>query len=125
MEIKLTPFSQNDYEIVRRDVLYQGFMRLVRYHLRHRKFNNDWTGVFDREILERKLAVAILPYDPVLDRVVLIEQFRVGAIANPQSPWLIEIIAGIYDIDEKPAAVAKRESKEEAGCEVLDLYCIG
>ena len=124
MEIRLTPFSQNDYEIIKREVLHEGFMRLVRYHLRHRKFNDGWTHIFDREILERKPAVAILPYDPILDQLVLIEQFRPGAIANPQSPWLIEIVAGIYNIDEKPVEVAKRESQEEAGCEVMDLYSI-
>lgn len=124
METKLIPFSQNDYEIIKRETLHEGFLRLVRYHLRHRTFDGHWTQVFNREVVERKPAAAILPYDPVLDQVILIEQFRIGAIANPQSPWIIEIIAGIYDATEKPVEVVKREAKEEADCEILDLYSI-
>jgi len=116
-------FSQNDYEIVKSEILYQGVFRLARYHVRHRRFNNEWSNTFSREILERKPAVAVLPYDPVLDRVLLIEQFRAGALANPQSPWLIEIVAGVYD-NESPQEVAKREATEEAGCKILDLYSI-
>lgn len=74
--------------------------------------------------MERKSAAGLLPYDPILDQVVLIEQFRPGAFANPQSPWLVETVAGIYEPQDKPADIAQREAKEEAGCEVLDLYPI-
>lgn len=124
MKDKFKPFSQNDYEIVKRELLYQGVFRLMRYQVRHRLFNGGLSPVFSREILERKSAVGILPYDPVLDCVVLIEQFRPGALANPKSPWLTEIIAGLIDGDEKPTEVALRESQEEAGCKILDLYPI-
>ena len=50
-----------------------------------------------REVFERGNAAAVLPYDPVLDAVVMIEQFRVGALAAGRSPWLIEIVAGIVE----------------------------
>lgn len=124
MKTYTTPFTQNDYEIQEREVLYQGVFRLARYHLRHRNFKGPWSDVITREIFERKSAVGLLPYDPVRNRVVLIEQFRTGAIANPQSPWLIEVPAGVYNEDEKATDVAKRECYEEAGCEILDLYPI-
>jgi ADP-ribose pyrophosphatase len=124
MEEKIVPFTQNDYEVTKREVLYQGFFRLVRNHVRHLKFDNSWTVEFSREILERPSAVGVLPYDPILDQVILIEQFRAGAIANPQSPWLMEVIAGIYATGEKPDAVINREAQEEAGMELLDLYPI-
>ena len=117
-------FSQNDYEIVKREVPYQGIFRMARYHLRYRMFNGDWSNTMLREVMERKSAAGVLPYDPILDHVILIEQFRPGAIANPQSPWLLEIVAGVLDPDEKPADVARREAEEEAGCEILDLYPI-
>ncbi|EKD70397.1 MAG: Hydrolase, MutT/nudix family protein [uncultured bacterium] len=119
-----TPFTQNDYEIVKRELLYQGVFRMVRNHVRHRKFNGGWSNIFTREILERRSAVGILLYDPVLDQVVLIEQFRVGALANPPVPWLIEIVAGIYNENENPTDVAVRESEEEAGAKILDIYPI-
>lgn len=122
MDENITSFTQNDYEVVRREVLYQGFFRLVRNHIRHAKFDNTWTVEFTREILERPSAVGVLPYDPILDQVVLIEQFRAGALANPQSPWLLEIIAGIYRSSDKPAEIIRHEAEEEGGMELLDLY---
>lgn len=124
MDDQIKSFTQNDYEVVRREVLYQGFYRLVRNHIRHMKFNNTWTTEFSREVMERPSAVAVLPYDPVLEQVVLIEQFRAGAMANPQSPWLIEAIAGIYRPGDDPVEVTFREAEEEAGIELLDLYKI-
>jgi len=120
----LTPFGKDDYEITNQELLYQGVFRLSRYHLKHRKFTGGWSKVFTREIFERPSAAAVLPYDPVLSRVVLIEQFRAGALAAPQSPWLVEIVAGLYSKDESPQDVVRRESIEEAGSEILDIHPI-
>lgn len=117
-------FTHDDYEIIKRKILYEGIYRLVKYQLRHKKFNGEWSNKFDREILERPPAACVLPYNPELDQVILIEQFRAGAIANPQNPWLIEIVAGIYDHTEAPPEVARREAKEEAGVEISELYPI-
>jgi ADP-ribose pyrophosphatase len=115
--------KDSDFEITQRDLLYQGVFRLMRYHVRHKLFDGKWSNTFSREILERKSAAAVLPYDPILDQVVLIEQFRAGALNHPtDSPWLLEVVAGVYDPDETPKEVAKRESAEEAGSDILDLY---
>lgn len=119
--MSLTTFTQNDYEIVKREVLYEGKFRLARYHIRHQLFNGGWSEVFSREILERFSAAGVLPYDPILDRVILIEQFRPGSLADPKSPWLIEIPAGILEGDAKPDDLAYREAMEEAGCELTNL----
>ncbi|VVC72377.1 ADP-ribose pyrophosphatase [Aquicella lusitana] len=54
MQNNLQSFSQNDYEIIRREVLYQGIFRLARYHVRHRTFNGEWSQPFTREVLERQ-----------------------------------------------------------------------
>ncbi len=124
MEEQPTSFTHNDYEIVERKVLHQGIFRAVAYHVRFRLFRGGYSPVLMREIIERLPAAAVLPYDPVLDRVVLIEQFRPGALANPKSPWLLEVVAGLLDSDESPDKVAIREAKEEANCEILDLYPI-
>jgi ADP-ribose pyrophosphatase len=82
-----------------------------------------------REMLERGHAVGVVLYDPDLDTLVLIEQFRIGALAacrtpwlpEGSSPWLLEIVAGIIDPGETPEAVARREAIEEAGCEIAEL----
>ena len=121
---RLTPFTQNDYLIEKREVVYQGIFRVATYHLRFRLFNGDMSETVIREVFERKSVVALLPYDPTNDTVILIEQFRPGALANPQSPWLMEIIAGTFDANEKPKEAAHRETLEESGCEILDLLPI-
>lgn len=115
----------DSYEVLKREVLYQGIFRLARYHLRFRHFSGEWSGTCLREVFERPSAAAILPYDPILDHVVLIEQFRVGATLQPEHhPWLIEVVAGIFDKQETPMEIARRESEEEAGCKILNLLPI-
>src|SRR6185437_11977779 len=77
-----------------------------------------------REVLRRGGAVAVMLYDPDRDTVLLIEQFRIGAYVTDRPPWATEIVAGMVEPGKDPAAVARREAVEEAGCEVLDLVPI-
>jgi ADP-ribose pyrophosphatase len=114
-------FGHDDYEILKREELYKGIFGISRYTLRHRLFKEGWSNDFKLELFERKSAVAILPYDPILDRVILIEQFRIGALNDAKSPWLIEIPAGVIESGEAPDDVAHRETEEEAGCKLLEL----
>lgn len=111
-------------EILDRTVCYQGFFRIDRYRLRHRLFNGEWGPELVREVFERGHAAAVLPYDPERDEVVLIEQFRVGALGGSNDPWLVEIVAGIIEPDETPEAVARREAIEESGCHIAELVSI-
>lgn len=109
------------YEILDKTVCYQGFFRMERYRLRHQKFSGEWSRPFTRELLERGHAAAVLPYDPKTDCVVLIEQFRIGALTAPGCAWLLEIVAGIIDTSETPQQVVIREAIEEAGCTITEL----
>ncbi|QKT04690.1 ADP-ribose diphosphatase [Ectothiorhodospiraceae bacterium 2226] len=111
-------------EILDKTVCYDGFFRLERYRLRHSLFGGGWTRPLTRELFERGHAAAVLPYDPARDEVVLIEQFRIGALAEAGGPWLVEIVAGMIEPDEAPEAVARRETREEAGCEIRELLPI-
>lgn len=108
-------------EIIEKTICFKGFFRIERYRLRHRLFNGDWSPPLVREVFERGHAAAVLPYDPIRNEVVLIEQFRVGALNAPGGPWLIEIVAGIIEADETTEDVVKRESIEEADCIITDL----
>jgi len=82
-----------------------------------------------REIFERGHAVSVVLYDPDLDNLVFIEQFRPGALAAKSSPWfdadfspwLVETVAGIIGEGETPEQVARREAVEEADCKILEL----
>jgi ADP-ribose pyrophosphatase len=112
------------YEILEKSIVYRGFFQMEKYRLQHRLFCGDWSPPIIRECLERGHAVAVLPYDPVRDQVVLVEQFRIGALQTQDHPWLLEIVAGIIDSDEHKLDVARRETREEAGCELLDILPI-
>lgn len=109
---KSTP---NRFEVVQRDNAYQGFYKLDRVQLRHELFDGGMSPVINREIFVRHDAVCVLPYDAQRDEVVLIEQFRVGAMGRTDNPWLVEMVAGLIDKDEQPEEVAHREAEEEAG----------
>lgn len=110
-----------EVEILEKTVCFEGFFRIERYRLRHRLFSGDWSHPLVRELFERGHAAAVLPYDPIRDEVVLIEQFRVGALNAPGGPWLMEIVAGIIEANETTEDVVKRESIEEANCIITDL----
>jgi ADP-ribose pyrophosphatase len=122
--MKLTPHHKEDFAIEKREVLYQGVFRMVRLTIRHRLYDGTYSESFTREIVERSSASCVLPYDPEKDRVILIEQFRPGAIRDENHPWLIEIPAGIIEKDEEPNEVAIREADEEAHCHIEALHPI-
>ena len=111
----------DDVNVLRQETVFQGYYRVDRYHLKHRRHDGGWTETMIREVFERGHAVAVLPYDPIRDEVVLIEQFRIGAYAAGVGPWLLEVVAGIIDAGETLEAVARRETREEAGLEVQEL----
>ncbi|MCB1984565.1 MAG: ADP-ribose diphosphatase [Burkholderiales bacterium] len=110
-----------DVEVFEKTICYQGFFRIERYRLRHRLFSGEWGHPIVRELFERGHAAAVLPYDPARDEVILIEQFRVGAMDAPGGPWLLEIVAGVIEDDESVEDVVRRESVEEADCIIDDL----
>lgn len=106
--------SSKKIELVRKTTEYEGFFKLNRYCLRHELYAGGMSRPLIRELLERGHAAAVLPFDPVRDEVVLIEQFRIGAYARGDTPWLLEIIAGVIHDGESAEAVARREAEEEA-----------
>ncbi len=112
------------YEILARERCHEGYLRLDRVHLRHALFEGGMSPALSRECLVRGLAVAVLPYDPQRDEVVLVEQFRVGGIDDPRGAWITETIAGMAELGEEPGSVAVREAQEEAGLTIHDLRLI-
>ena len=119
----MTPSPRPDerVEIIEKTTPFQGYFRIDRYRLRHRRFEGGWTEPMTLELFERGHAVAVVLYDPERDCVVLIEQFRIGAYAAGREPWLTEVVAGIIEEGEDAADVVRREALEEAGCEIREL----
>ena len=108
-------FAKNDVEIIARETLYSGFFSMDLYRFRHRLFNGEMSGEIRREIFERGHAAVLLPFDPVRDEVVLVEQVRIAAYDTSETPWLLEMVAGMIEEGESVEDVARREALEEAG----------
>lgn len=104
--------------------LFEKYFRLDEYSVSHELFDGGFSPVFTREIFERGVVVAVLPYDPQRRKVILIEQFRAGAINDDDGPWLIECVAGVIESGESEQQVALRECEEEAGCNIHSLEAI-
>jgi ADP-ribose pyrophosphatase len=115
---------ERKFEIIDKELVYDGFFVMEKFSLKHTLFAGGWSNEISRELFRRNNCVAVLLYDPDADKVVLLEQFRVGAMANTDRAWLVEIVAGAIDEGETPEQVAYRESKEEAGCDILELRLI-
>lgn len=120
-------FGAQDMEVVEQERVFDGFFKINRMKIRHALFQGGNIEIV-REQFQRDDAVCVLLFDPVKDVVVLIEQFRVGAIAKGRdavgSPWLLELVAGIVESGETAEDVARRESVEEAGAQISDIVPI-
>lgn len=114
-----------EIEVIDREAAYDGYFRVDRYRVRHATYAGPMSGEVVREVFERGHSAGLLPYDPVRDQIVLIEQFRIGALAAGEAnPWLVEIVAGIVEDGEAPGDVVAREVVEETGLAVTDLIPI-
>lgn len=106
------------YDILNTETAYNGFLKLNRYHLRHELYQGGESETLVRERLEGLRAASVLLYDPKLDQVVLVEQFRIGAVDKEPRPWILEIVGGFVPPDESDESVARREAVEEANCPI-------
>ena len=99
--------------------VYQGFFSVEEHSLSYKKFNKEQSAVVTRSALISSDAVIVLPYDPINDRVLLIEQFRTGPyVKGDEAPWVLEPIAGLIDSGETAESAGLREAQEEAHLEI-------
>lgn len=113
-------YKRNDVIVEKDECVYQGFFQLRKLTLKHKKFNGEWSQTMTREMMVRKDAVCVLLFDPRTDQLLLIEQFR-PAVLKSESPWLLELVAGMVESDESDEDVARREAFEEAGVTIQRL----
>ncbi|MBD5769755.1 NUDIX domain-containing protein [Marinomonas colpomeniae] len=113
-------YGRKDVEIIKDECLYKGFFEMRKLTLKHKKFNGDWSAPMAREMMVRDDAVCVFLFDPVADKVLLIEQFR-PTVLKSESPWLLELVAGMVEEGEEDEEVARREALEEAGVSIKRL----
>ncbi|GAA6207523.1 tellurite resistance ADP-ribose pyrophosphatase TrgB [Cognatishimia sp. WU-CL00825] len=116
-------FTRDDVTDVDLKFPYAKFFSIEEHSVQFRQYDGAQSAVVKREVFAASDAAIILPYDPVRDRVMLIEQFRPGPYArNDQLPWMLEPIAGRIDPGETPEQAATREAHEEAGLDLTRLH---
>lgn len=114
---------QYQYTVHNKDKVYDGFFKFNRYVVSFEKFGGGFIEHVVRECGRKGDVVAVLPYDPVREEFIMVEQFRIGMVVRNQHPWTTEIVAGFMDVPgESPIQTAERELTEETGCHAKALH---
>ena len=104
---------------------YRGFVSVEEHDLSFPKFDGTHSKSVTRAALVSSDAAIVMPYDPITDRVLLVEQFRAGPhVRGDSQPWCLEPIVGLIDTGEAPEQAALREAKEEVSLEIRYLEMI-
>jgi len=124
-------FNKKDVKVLSITTKYKGFFKLNEYQLSHKLFSkqlaskhlvpkpcDEYSAELTREVFERGDAVVVILYDTKQDKLLLIEQFRVGALRAAETPWMLEFVAGMFSSHESVIDVAIRETKEEANIDL-------
>ena len=114
-----------DVQIESEQRVWSGRFPLDVFRFRNRRFDGAMSGVRTWETWRRGKAVALLPYDPVADAVVLIDQFRFPAFVAGIDPVLVELPAGLMEDGEDPEPAIHREMQEEMAMSADRLVRIG
>lgn len=114
--------TRDDVELLERSQPYTEYFAVEAQRLRFRQFDGDMGPEVNFAAFKATDAALVLPYDPARDRVMLLEQFRMGPqVRGDRVPWQLEPIAGRVDAGETPEQTAYREALEEAGLHLRDL----
>jgi len=110
--------NHSDVKNLNKKTLYDGFFKMQKYCFQFRRYDGDWSDLIEREVFERGEGAAVLLYDPHMEKIVLIEQIRSGALNDKNTPWLIEVVAGIIEPGFSAEETVIKEAKEETGLTV-------
>jgi ADP-ribose pyrophosphatase len=110
-----------DVAVLRRHQPYGAYFAVEEIDFTHEKFLGGHGNPVRRAVFVSGDAVTVLPYDPLRDRVLLVEQIRSGPLVRGDAnPWQLEAVAGRIDPGETPHQAALREAVEEAGLHLSD-----
>ena len=117
--------SAPDVTVESRETVWRGRTQLDVVRFRNRRFDGTMSEVRTWEVWLRGHAVGVLPYDPVTDQVVMIEQFRYPAMVAGVDPLMLEIPGGFMDEGETEEQTASREMSEEMNLAADRLHRVG
>jgi nudix-type nucleoside diphosphatase (YffH/AdpP family) len=116
----------DEVELIDVQADHAGYFRAETLRLRHPTFAGGRSEEITREVFVAADAAIVLPYDPVRDRILLVEQFRMGPWRRGAAfPWMLEPVAGRIDPGETAEDCVRREAEEEAGLHLRDLLVVG
>jgi ADP-ribose pyrophosphatase len=95
------------------ETVWKGRTQLDVVKFTNTRFNGSQSAVRTWEVWLRGHAVGVLPYDPVTDQLVMIEQFRYPAMIAGLDPMLLEVPGGFMEPGEAPEQTGLREMQEE------------
>ncbi len=105
--------------------VYTNFFAMKEMDITVPNFSGGTSGPMVRAGFEGTDAAIVLPYDPVTDRVLLVEQFRMGPyLRHDPNPWLMEPVAGRIDAGDTAVETARREAWEEARLDLAALHLV-
>ncbi|WP_294932200.1 NUDIX domain-containing protein [uncultured Paracoccus sp.] len=105
----------SEWELLAWNQPYADYFSVEELRLRHRLNAGGWSERIGRAVFVSGDATVLLPWDPLRDRVLLVDQFRAAPAARgDREPWLCETVAGRIDAGETPEQAARREAWEEA-----------
>ena len=117
--------TTQDVTIEQLDASHRGFYAVDTMLLRHTKFDGTISDLLRREVFKSSDASIVLPYDPVTDQILMVEQLRMGPTGRADPvPWCLEPVAGLVDPGESPEETAHREAWEEAGVKFTALETV-
>ncbi|NCO20935.1 MAG: NUDIX domain-containing protein [Rhodobacterales bacterium] len=117
---------RDNVTVLSAQIPYVQYFAVGEYEITHTRFDGTTSGQMNRAAFLMGDAVTVLPYDPVRDRVLLVEQFRFGLfLRGDPVPWSLEPVAGRIDPGETPEQAARREAVEESGLNLHRLIKIG
>ena len=112
-------------EVAQHRRAYTGYFAVDEVDQRIERFDGGMSPALARSYFICGDAALVLPYDSVRDRVMLVEQFRMGPFGrNDPELWQLEPIAGRIDPGETAEQAALREADEEAGLSLDHLEVV-
>ena len=114
-----------DFTVESTETVWSGHTQLDVVRFRNRRFDGAMSNLRTWEVWLRGHAVGVLPYDPVTDQLVMIEQFRYPAALAGVDPVMLEIPGGFADAGESDEQTAVREMREEMNLAPNRLHRVG
>ena len=106
-------------DILKKEQIFKGFFNLFLTKLRFEQFNGKMSETVSRVNVYRGDAVAVLVYNSIKKKFILVRQFRYPIYTvEPENAWTLEIVAGCIENNSTRVATAVQEVDEEIGYKI-------